>query len=339
MSHDDLSVVSGAGLEGAPGFTVIAVMRNEMYFLPAFLDHYRKIGADRFIVVDDRSDDGSAEYLGAQHDVMLLRARGRYGDPVDGLAIDPRLKAGHLRRMHLWRSILMRRFCVGRWALQADLDEFIALPEGTTLPGVASRLEAEGVRGAWGVMLDVYPERLEELGPGAPAAKGVQEGRWLFDARRHLHLQSDGGTPKVAYAGARMRLYARHGLAPRPPLRRRLDARIRGVRTLTDLTLHKPTLAKFGPEDMFLHSHRATVPMSGRMLLPILHYRFTPALWSRVSYALESGAYAKGSSEYHQLSALLAALSETGEGFACRISKDAGDIAALRKSGNLLGLP
>ena len=38
-------------------------VRNEMIRLPYFLDHYRGLGVDHFLIVDNGSDDGTAAFL------------------------------------------------------------------------------------------------------------------------------------------------------------------------------------------------------------------------------------------------------------------------------------
>ena len=61
--------------------TVVAIVlvHNEANLLPAFLDHYRAAGASSdgiaFLIVDDRSDDGTADILAAAPDVTVLRPR------------------------------------------------------------------------------------------------------------------------------------------------------------------------------------------------------------------------------------------------------------------------
>ncbi|HET7203455.1 MAG TPA: glycosyltransferase family 2 protein, partial [Steroidobacteraceae bacterium] len=43
--------------------TAFAVVKDEMYNLRSFLDHHRRLGVDQFIVLDDRSSDGTREWL------------------------------------------------------------------------------------------------------------------------------------------------------------------------------------------------------------------------------------------------------------------------------------
>ena len=78
--------------------TLFAVMRNEMYFLPAFLAHYRALGVKQFVIVDDASDDGTTQYLAAQPDCCSGMSEHRYGARVSisdprygGLVLAPQL--------------------------------------------------------------------------------------------------------------------------------------------------------------------------------------------------------------------------------------------------------
>ncbi len=50
-----------------------ATCRDERLRLPAFLKHYRDLGIDRFFIVDNDSNDGTADYLVDQPDVHLFR--------------------------------------------------------------------------------------------------------------------------------------------------------------------------------------------------------------------------------------------------------------------------
>ena len=50
---------------------LFACLRNEMTRLPHFLKHYRNLGVDHFLFVDNGSDDASDTYLSAQSDISL----------------------------------------------------------------------------------------------------------------------------------------------------------------------------------------------------------------------------------------------------------------------------
>jgi hypothetical protein len=52
---------------------LVACVRNEMIRIAQFLDHYRRIGVNHFAIVDNASEDGTAEWLEQQADVLLYR--------------------------------------------------------------------------------------------------------------------------------------------------------------------------------------------------------------------------------------------------------------------------
>jgi hypothetical protein len=64
----------------APGreIRLFSKCRNEKLRLPAFLADYRKLGVARFFIVDNASDDGSAEFLCAQPDVHVFHTYGSF---------------------------------------------------------------------------------------------------------------------------------------------------------------------------------------------------------------------------------------------------------------------
>ncbi|SDY83489.1 glycosyltransferase family 2 protein [Citreimonas salinaria] len=123
---------------------VVSVMRNERRMLPHFLAHYRALGVEGFLVADNGSDDGTAEYLAAQPDVALFSAPGSYRAARYGVA---------------WQETLLA--CrLGRWSLVADADELLVWqhPQRDTLPALLARpafARAEGVRV---FLLDMYPD-------------------------------------------------------------------------------------------------------------------------------------------------------------------------------------
>ncbi|MEM9126291.1 MAG: glycosyltransferase family 2 protein, partial [Pseudomonadota bacterium] len=49
----------------------VSVMRNEVARLPYFLEYYRALGVDHFLVVDNGSDDGTTEVLADQPDLSF----------------------------------------------------------------------------------------------------------------------------------------------------------------------------------------------------------------------------------------------------------------------------
>lgn len=124
---------------------VVACLRNEMFMLPRFLEHYRGLGVQGFLIADNGSDDGSFEYLEAQPDVALF-------------AVDTEYRVSHFGVA--WQQALISNFRVGRWSLAADADELLVwkADRSGSLPDLVETLEAEGADAVRIFMLDMYPQ-------------------------------------------------------------------------------------------------------------------------------------------------------------------------------------
>lgn len=325
---DDLEIVSPASAPGE-GLPLCAVVRNEMYFLPAFLDHYRRVGVGHFIVVDDQSDDGTGAFLGRQPDVTLMGSPRRYGDLVV-----PRSGPGAGReiRMELvWKSLLPARFAPDRWSVLADADEFVVLPPEVGLPEVAARADRIGARCVTGVMLDVYPRRIEAFEREGPFDLA---GEWFFDGERHLQLR-EGRDPRVLHPGARARLMAELGLA-RWSFRDRLN-RLTGKRRYPRYNmLQKPFLRKWGVGDSMRDAHRSTLAPTTGLLLPLRHFKFNADSYRRIADAVATGQYLGGSHEYVALDRVLEEMKARDHPFLYRRSREAGSYENYAATGNAL---
>ncbi|WP_212525594.1 glycosyltransferase family 2 protein [Actibacterium sp. MT2.3-13A] len=129
---------------------VVACMRNEMFMLPHFLAHYRRLGVESFLIADNCSDDGTLEYLAEQPDVALFSVDTDYRLSHYGVA---------------WQQALLSAFRVGRWSLVADADELLVWQDGPggSLPDLLAGPDFETAEAVRLFMLDMYPQgRLEE---------------------------------------------------------------------------------------------------------------------------------------------------------------------------------
>lgn len=119
--------------------SVVAVMRNEMFMLPHFLAHYRKLGVRSFLIADNLSDDGTLDYLLAQPDVVTFSVDSDYRVSHYGVA---------------WQQAILSNFRVGKWSLMVDADEFLVADELT----LAQLTQADDAAEAHRIfMLDMYP--------------------------------------------------------------------------------------------------------------------------------------------------------------------------------------
>ncbi|MEZ5882245.1 MAG: glycosyltransferase family 2 protein [Paracoccaceae bacterium] len=164
-----------------------ATMRNEMARLPFFLAHHRRLGVAQFLIVDNESTDGTADYLAGQADVSLWSTPRSYRAARFGMD---------------WVNWLLLRHGHGHWCLTLDADELLIYPghETRRLPELTRWLEARGAETMAAMMLDIYPK-----GPlsGAICAPGQdpREALGWFDATgygwqrqpRHGNISIRGG--------------------------------------------------------------------------------------------------------------------------------------------------
>ncbi|OJF96954.1 glycosyltransferase family 2 protein [Pararhizobium antarcticum] len=129
---------------GAGDMPLVFLAHNDFKFMRSLLAHYRALGVTRFICVDDRSDDGTREFLCAQSDVDVWVSGVRYREA---------------KRGKLWREWLFARYGKNRWYLNIDADEYLVYDEcdKRRLPDLIQHLESRGIRRLSAPMIDMYP--------------------------------------------------------------------------------------------------------------------------------------------------------------------------------------
>ena len=343
-SHNDLRVMSGTEVNPA-GFVLLAVLRNEMYFLPAFLSHYRLLGVERFVFLNDRSDDGSFEYLLQQPDVTVVASNHTYSDTFE-VSQNLSNKIRTLRILYLWRAMLHDMFAQDQWALQVDLDEFVHLPENVTFPQIVSHLEKQDARAAWGVMLDVYPKDITALTELEQETRLNIAQTWYFDGEKHLHLRRNG-KPNVVHPGARARLYCAYGVDRLYPTlgiatQRTMDVRRRlswlDLKPIHYNALQKPLLLRWSKDSYFRNSHMTNIKACNNCLLPIQHFRFAGGINRKIRAGIEERSYYRNSTDHRLLEKLLQKMEEQKGSFLYRKSRPLESFADFAETGNAMGV-
>lgn len=124
---------------------VFSTLRNEQVRLPYFLDYYRDMGVDHFLMVDNDSSDGSVEYLTQQPDVSLWHSHKSYKRSRFGVD---------------WLNWLQWKYSHGHWSLVVDPDEFLVYPFCDTRPlrALTDWLDASSIKSFSAMLLDMYPK-------------------------------------------------------------------------------------------------------------------------------------------------------------------------------------
>ena len=187
-----LEPLGDGAIEPGPGEVLLfTVIRDEAWRLPWFLATYRKLGVDRFFVVDNGSTDGGAEHLLGQPDVHLFPTSASYAAAMSGMR---------------WINELVDRYGAGHWCLYVDVDELLVVPgiEDHGLRPLLDSMERRGQEALRAFMLDMHgptADHRPECRPGDDPLPLFP----LFDATHHPfgavecpYRQMSGGIRRLA---------------------------------------------------------------------------------------------------------------------------------------------
>lgn len=137
---------------GRDAILLFSTVRNERIRLPFFLQYYRDLGINHFLIVDNDSTDGTREYLAAQPDVSLWHSAKSYKRARFGID---------------WINWLMLRYAHNHWCLVVDPDEFFVYPFCDTRPlrALTDWLDSSSIKSFSAMLLDMYPKGPFDLIP------------------------------------------------------------------------------------------------------------------------------------------------------------------------------
>jgi hypothetical protein len=173
-----------------------ACVRNEILRLPWFLDYHRRLGVDRFLLVDNGSTDGTTDLLLSQPRVHVFWT-------TDSFA-----------RMGMrWLNRLLGRHGIGHWTLTLDADELLVYPgcERAGLRALTSYLDRSGAEAMECLMVDMYSAATIRDTPYRP-------GQSFLEACPYF----DDDVLEAGLGGARRRLFWRDGDPVKPPYLRKI---------------------------------------------------------------------------------------------------------------------
>jgi hypothetical protein len=281
---------------------LFAFIKDEISRLPYFMEHYRKMGVDRFFFIENSSNDGTREYLLAQPDCHVFFTRNSYKEAKSGIA---------------WTNGLLDIYGTNHWSVVVDADELFIYPhyETVKIQDFCKLLDAEGSEAVYTFMLDMYPAGNISDAVCVPG-KSFFEICPYFDKDytfvNRIFLRGEAPfPPREVIGGPRTRcfytdqgahsakkrmaihLYERIGVAFKKlgiPLR---------FKSLKAPALFKVPLIKWQPSYNYTASTHVLNPVKLSAMTGILaHFKFFSDFHARVVSAVKSGQYSNGSAEY-----------------------------------------
>lgn len=269
MLADRTAAIRPADILGA------LTVRNELARLPFFLAHHRALGVGHFLIVDNASDDGTAEYLRDQPDVSLWQTSDSY--KLSRFGLD-------------WLTWLQIRHAHGHWCLTLDADEILIYPywETRDLRALTAHLQAEGRWSFGAVMLDMYPQGRLSDRPYSAGSDPFADLAWF-----------DGGNLTVQVQPRMRNLWIQGGVRSRMFF---ADQPRKGP------TLNKVPLVRWNRRFAYVNSTHALLPRrlnrvydetGGETLSGVLlHSKFLPVVIGKSAEEKQRGEHFANSARY-----------------------------------------
>jgi tetratricopeptide (TPR) repeat protein len=244
----------------APSSVVFCVLRNEITVIPTFFRHYRKIGVERFVIIDNGSTDGSLEWLSAQPDVELYRTPASFR----------RADAGNYWTNPLIADVKYR----DTLCLRVDADEHLVYPhfERRSIGQLWDYMRSEGADVLAGHMVDMMPEKMSDL-------EGLDSD---FTKVTRFFDPAPPPTPAVICP------YFRYSGGPRTRLlggKEQFLTKCSGLRG-------------GGKIEQISASHTASPAIVASVRMALLHYKFRPDMFDRARRIVTERQYSASSQEF-----------------------------------------
>ncbi|MCH5259075.1 MAG: glycosyltransferase family 2 protein [Lachnospiraceae bacterium] len=178
---------------------LICVLKDEINKIESFLNHYRKIGVEVFIFLDNNSTDGTGEYLCRQKDAIVYSTKQQFGSV----------------RKVAWINMLLAIYGNNRWCLVVDSDELVDYigSEKYDLSDVIKQAEVNNYTRVEGFMLDMYSKN----GLFDEKLKGDYVTRCRFFDKKSYTLSVDE-RGLLIHGGPRTRVFRKRTLLAKHPL-------------------------------------------------------------------------------------------------------------------------
>lgn len=159
-------------------------VRNEATRLPYLFDYYRRLGVDKFFVIDNNSQDDTRNFLLGQKDATVFYTKNRFFEHWS------------------WNQHLFLRFGLNNWCLRIDADEILIYPHSDklNLKDLCNFFDQEGSKTVHCLLLDMYSNVPIKNAVYKKGYDPIESASW-FDPTSHFKLGSR------YYGGMRKRVF------------------------------------------------------------------------------------------------------------------------------------
>ncbi|QEM82176.2 glycosyltransferase family 2 protein [Halomonas binhaiensis] len=298
VKQDNLSKISKSDI------VLFSVMKNEAHRLPFFIEYYRNLGVDHFILVDNASTDHFDQVVSGHDDITTFYTEGSYKDSNFG--------------MH-WANYLLRKYGTGHWCMTCDPDEFIVYPHMDTrnLKELTEYLSSVRQESFFTMMVDMYGDKPVEECHYEEGTNPVETCAY-FDKAGYVKKISASLHNIWMQGGVRRRVFAKEKPEGAP-------------------ALNKVTLVKWQRHFAYVESMHMALPRRLNECLDprktsgaVLHFKFISQLRNKVDVELEAKQHFNDSAEYKQYDKVI---KERQELFDSTVSEKYEDWRTLAKLG------
>ncbi len=177
---------------GADELFLFSCVKDSVHSLPWLLEYYRKIGVQRFFIVDNDSTDGTSAFLLEQPDVHLFWSDDAFYTTASGLR---------------WINHLIAEYGEGHWCILTDSDEILVVPgvEKCGLRPLLKYMQRNGHEALSVFLLDMFPEAVAEFSSFPPDGNLLEHSPYFDDSFRYF---GNSLCPyRVVRGGVRERLF------------------------------------------------------------------------------------------------------------------------------------
>lgn len=243
--------------------TIITTTKNSELLIGLFLVHYKNIGVDNFIIIDNNSSDKTIE-VATNTSIKLNLNTEIWNTPE---IFNPIKAMG-------WKQKILEHYGFNRWYINLDIDEFLLI-EQNNIPSLIKKLQNNNLNNLGGILIEQYPKKSFKEIDLEPEIDIIKTYRY-YDSNDYYFMPNEKFNKRI-FGGMRTRLF---GITP-------------SLQKIP-LFLFSPGLILINPHFFYPYSFNSKTQYT----LPILHYKFLPGDEKKFISYIKNKVHYNNSSEY-----------------------------------------